>query len=218
MTKIYYKITNAEENHNGFQYVDGLNILKEEFDNNPDHHCCAGGLYFTDTEHIFGFLNYGIYLREITLPTENPNFKIVADENKYRANMLILGKRYELLNVETIKMLMEAGADVHTGDDYALKWSAYNGYLEVVKYLIGAGADVHAENDLALRWSAEKGHLEVVKYLIEKGADLHARDDYALKWSACYDRLKVVKYLIEKGANIDVIEDDPIMEKLKINR
>ena len=46
--KIYYKITNASENHHGFQYQDGLNELQEEFNDNPDDHCCAGGLYFTD--------------------------------------------------------------------------------------------------------------------------------------------------------------------------
>ena len=237
MNKSYYKITNAEENHHGFQYKDGLNVLKEKFNENPDHHCCAGGLYFTDVEHIFGFMEYGIYLREITLPTENPDFKMVRDRNKYRANMVILGKRYELFNVETIKMLIEAGADVHADDDYALIYSAANGYSEVVKYLVEEGAYVHAENDYALRLSAEyghsevvkyliekgadihalndfalhvsanNGHFEVVKYLIEKGADIHADNDYALRYSAENGQLEVVKYLIEKGANIDVIKD-----------
>lgn len=28
---MYYKITNAKENHHGFQYHDGLNILTEPF-------------------------------------------------------------------------------------------------------------------------------------------------------------------------------------------
>ena len=62
MNKTYYKITNAKENHHGFQYKDGLNILEEEFNDNPNDHCCAGGLYFSDVEHIFAFLHYGIYL------------------------------------------------------------------------------------------------------------------------------------------------------------
>jgi SNF2 family DNA or RNA helicase len=29
----YYKITNSNENHNGYQYQDGLNVLIEEFNN-----------------------------------------------------------------------------------------------------------------------------------------------------------------------------------------
>ena len=208
MNKTYYKITNAEENHHGFQYKDGLNILIEKFNDNPEEHCCAGGLYFTNAKNIFKFLDYGIYLREITLPVDNLDFKMVIDENKYRANMIILGKRYELANVETIKMLIEAGANT----DCVLKWSAKNGYLEVVKYLIEEkGADVHANKDSALRRSAKNGHLEVVKYLIEpklnlplgnkveKGADIHADNDYALRFSARNGHLEVVKYLIEKG-------------------
>lgn len=44
---MYFKITTKEENHYGFQYVNGLNILKEPFNDNPNESCCAGGLYFT---------------------------------------------------------------------------------------------------------------------------------------------------------------------------
>ena len=29
---IYYKITNENENHHGYQYKDGLNVLEEPFD------------------------------------------------------------------------------------------------------------------------------------------------------------------------------------------
>ena len=42
----YYKITNKEENHNGFQYKDGLNIDTIEFD--PNGSCRPGGLYYTN--------------------------------------------------------------------------------------------------------------------------------------------------------------------------
>ena len=182
--KLYFKVMNASENHRGFQYQDGLNVLNEEFDDNPLHHYCKGGLYFTDIKHVFQFLNFGIYVREIILPIEDPNFKMVVDENKYRANMIVLGKRYELSHVETYKMLLAAGADLHKDDDNALRFSAGNGYLEVVKYLVGRGAFVHAINDEALRWSAHNSHLEVVKFLISV------------------------------GANVGVIHKHPIMEKL----
>ena len=72
---MYFKITNKEENHHEFQYVDGLNVLKEEFNNDPNDSCCAGGLYFTDAANIFEFIDYGVYLREISLPVDNPDFK-----------------------------------------------------------------------------------------------------------------------------------------------
>ena len=33
---MYFKITNKEENHNGFQYKDGLNVLEGEFNNDSN--------------------------------------------------------------------------------------------------------------------------------------------------------------------------------------
>ena len=110
---MYFKITNAEENHNGFQYETGLNILKEEFNDNPNDSCCAGGLYFTDAANILNFMNYGIYLREVTLPTENLDFRMIKDKegDKWRSNMIIFGERRDLSNVETFKYLVECGTD-----------------------------------------------------------------------------------------------------------
>ena len=105
---MYYKITNKKENHRGFQYSDGLNILIDDFNNDPNQSCCKGGLYFTDAANIFEFLNYGIYLREITLPTSDQNFCTVKDNNnKWRANMIVLGERHELSNVNTFRLLIE---------------------------------------------------------------------------------------------------------------
>ena len=57
----YYKITNKEENHYGYQYVDGLNILKEEFNDNQNDSCCEGGFYFTTLDFIHDFYDYGVY-------------------------------------------------------------------------------------------------------------------------------------------------------------
>ena len=231
---MYFKITNAEENHNGFQYVDGLNILIDEFNNDPNQSCCKGGFYFTDAINIFKFLDYGVYLREITLPTDDPDFLMIKDKDgdKWRTNMIIFGKRYDLFNVDTFKYLIECSADVHVNDDsalrycarkgqvdvikflienganvhacndYVLRLSAKNGHLDVVKFIVECGANVHAENDFALRWSAENDHLDVVKYLVEHGSDIHADNDYALRWSAEFGHLSVVKFLVESGANI----------------
>ena len=183
---MYFKITNAAENHKGFQYSDGLNVLQEKFNDDPNKSCCSGGLYFTDIENIFKFLNYGIYLREVILPTENPDFKKIKDPSgdKWRANMIILGKRYELSNVDTFKYLLEKGANIHADNDSALRWSAEKGYLDVVQFLVEKGANIHANNDYALICSAENGHLDVVQYLTNKGANIHACNDYALRWSA----------------------------------
>jgi hypothetical protein len=51
----YFKIFNESDNHNGFQYVDGLNVDIIPFNDDPNESCVEGGLYFSDVEHICVF-------------------------------------------------------------------------------------------------------------------------------------------------------------------
>ena len=208
---MYFKITNARENHNNFQYTDGLNILEEKFNDDPYQSCCAGGFYFSDAKNIFKFLSYGIYLREITLPSEDPNFKMIKDPqgDKWRANMVVLGKRYDLFSVDTFKFLLEKGADIHADNDYALQYSARCGYLDIVKFLIEEkGADVHANYNKAIRSSIKYNHLNVVKYIIkEGGGNIHANNDEAFILSIEYNHFDIIKFLLESGANIHAQND-----------
>ena len=155
----YFKIVNPN-GHYGLVYHDGYNEDPLPF--NPNGDCAPGGIYFASSD-IFLFLNYGTELYEVE-PIgeiyENP-----GNPKKYKAhalNMKYIGKIDE---VNTVKYLIENGADIHTCDDIALCLYAKNGYLEIVKYIIKQGADIHVNNDYALRLSALYGHLEVVKYL-----------------------------------------------------
>lgn len=95
----YFKITNLREVHNGYVYTDGLNILDKPFEEVGS--CVPGGLYFTTIDHIHKFYHYGCNLREISLPKNLPDFKMVPDGNKFRANKIILGKSYSLLDDTT---------------------------------------------------------------------------------------------------------------------
>jgi ankyrin repeat protein len=93
--------------------------------------------------------------------------------------------------------------------DQQLITASMHGDLNLIKELISQGADIHAGNDYALRYASSRGYLEVVKYLIGKGADIHADDDDALKSASYYGHLEVVKYLISKGADIPKLMDIP---------
>jgi hypothetical protein len=74
--------------------VGGLNELSinETFIDNPDSSCCAGGFYFTSLDKLHNFHSYGSNVREIYLPLEDPNFKMINDPQlapvKWRANMV----------------------------------------------------------------------------------------------------------------------------------
>lgn len=205
---MYFKITNKEENHRGLQYKDGIIEDILPFNDNPKDSCCKGGIYFTDAKNIFNFLEYGVWLRQVEIPEDA---KYIKDPNKdgikWRAEKLFFHPRKELFTADTFQLLIDNGADIHEGDNVALRYASNEGHIEVVKLLVKHGADIHARDNSSLRYAARYGHLEVVKHLIENGADIHAGEDYALRWAADSGYFEVVKYLVENGADIHARED-----------
>jgi ankyrin repeat protein len=71
-----------------------------------------------------------------------------------------------------------------------------NGYTEVVQLLLNAGADVRAGNDYAIRRASYYGHTEVVQLLLNAGADVHAKDDYTIRYASAYGHTEVVQLLL----------------------
>ncbi len=101
--KIFYKITNYNENHNGFQYKDGLNIDTKPF---MQDDLCSNGLYFYDIENLWRFKHRGVNIREITIPNDTVYIKESFDNtHKYKANKIILGKKMEFGSDEFNKLL-----------------------------------------------------------------------------------------------------------------
>jgi len=99
--KKFFKVTNKYENHRGFKYKTGLNILKEEFAKTGS--CIPGGLYFTNKKYLEHFYGYGVNLREVSVLQ---GAQVVQDGvDKYRTDKLILNKKYKLYSVETQKLL-----------------------------------------------------------------------------------------------------------------
>jgi len=96
-TKTYYKVTNENEIHHAYQYKDGLNVLNEKFNDDPKASCVAGGFYFTDYDHLPEFFEYGVWIREVTIPTDA---KVVLDPdgNKWRCDKIIFGNKYHIEN------------------------------------------------------------------------------------------------------------------------
>jgi len=111
---------------------------------------------------------------------------------------------------EIVKLLLEYGADVHANEDEALRLASEYGRTEVVKLLLGAGADVHANEDEALQGASRYGHTEIVKLLLEYGADVHAEDEEALRRASDYGRTEVVKLLLEYGADLHAENDEAL--------
>ncbi|QGR53608.1 ankyrin repeat-containing protein [Moumouvirus maliensis] len=208
--KLYFKITNENECHHGFQYKDGLNILEGEFNDNPQDYCVPGRLYFCEPKDIHHYLHYGVYLREVYLPVDNPNFKMIMNRLKiYGANMIILGKKYYLNDLNTWKYMIECGLDIHYNDNEPLKTAIYNGYLEIVKNLIKCEDSFLAYNKIcrnSIVYAVNGGYLDIVKRLINLSSTYNDLT-YALMHSSLSGNLEMIQFLIDRGANIHANND-----------
>ncbi|AGD93027.1 putative ankyrin repeat protein [Megavirus lba] len=230
-SKLFLKVTNKEECHNKYPYKDGLNKLEGKFNDNPGEACVPGRLYFCKPKHIHKYFNYGVYLREVYLPTDNPDFKMIKDPSgkKYGANMIILGKKYflgdpktwEFMNTISVKFekssldyiisknyieCLKYLISIDVNKDLALIIASKNGNLDIVKYLISLGANIHAHENKSVRLACKYGHLDVVKFLVDNGAIFHSKNNYAIKSACDNGHINIVKYLIECG--IDIRETD----------
>ena len=94
-----------------------------------------------------------------------------------------------------VKYLTENGANIHDGDNEALRFASANDHLPVVEYLVENGADLTAVDNQAVRSASKYGYLEIVKYLVEHGADITVQNNIALKWARNKKHVKVAEYL-----------------------
>ncbi len=187
------------ENHNGYQYQTGLNVLNRRFAHRGT--CCAGGFYFTDSTSILNYLHFGSHLRVVELPLTHPKFKCVADGDKWRANMIVLKDKMNLNNLSTFDYLF-------TQHNFAynrglLIWASKQGYLEIVKYFVDNMyyQICQAELNDAMIRAAYDGHFAIVEYLVNNGAEVDDGNNSALKLAAENGNYAIVRFLVENGAD-----------------
>lgn len=163
-SKMYFKITNKEECHKDFKYKEGLNKISGHF---YESNNIINGLYFTDAQNILTWASYGCYLREVYLPTDNPDFKMVPGNLVWRANMIILGKRMDLYKVSTIQYLIEKGADIQSYLRDLLINSIKNSEIDLLKFLVRQSSKeaIKKHFSLILKEAMILGNAEIIKYV-----------------------------------------------------
>ena len=169
----YFKITNSEEIHNGFVYTDGLNVLLEPFNNDPNESCVAGGFYFTTLEYINKFYSYGVNLREVFLPTDDPEFKMIKDPqgDKWRANKIILGKKYSLYDPKTY----ELGLDM-TRNNKIIDLASKHGNIEFLEWWKKSALELKYSID-SMDLASRNGHVNVLEWWHKSGLELKYSTD-----------------------------------------
>ena len=143
-TTQYFRLTNEEERHRGFQYKDGLNVDTNKF--HPYGQCKQGGLYFFSREEIWKYPSYigGAdkvhWVREVTLPDDA---EVHLEDGKRKADRFVLGPRRRFdpyafftqnyMRDEKLKAVKQNGDSIRWFVDSAtdeMKWEALkqNGY------------------------------------------------------------------------------------------
>lgn len=85
-------------------------------------------------------------------------------------------------------------------------WAIEGGHLETVKMLLERGADVNQENEWGqtpLMLAAKEGQSSILNALLDKGANINQQSKFggmtALMWAAIEEKITCVKTLIDRG-------------------
>ena len=194
---VLIKLLRTGRCHYDHTYREGLNVCTQPWDNG---HCTPGGLYACELRHLFVWIHLYPDITEVAWVDVPADAQVARfPTKKIKASALVLTGFMPI--EEAIRLAIQAGADVHAADDYALRLASESGHLPVVELLVKAGANVHADNDSALRWASASGHLAVVQFLVASGANVHANNNLALFYASENGHLPIVEFLIKAGAN-----------------
>lgn len=231
----YYKFIGEPKEHcSKFPYKVGLNQLSdndgEQF--NPKPICGPGGMYFTDAEHILGFLEYGEILCTIKVPEDARVVKVGSDRYKCDKFTILSMKR---INTNELNELLECGARLYIrsySPQYLLRYRPHiirmlcrcdiphsikcdfletvvcDNKFELTKHIITEGSYSSTFLTLLLEeFISKHDNTKIVKFLIKSGADINADGGRALCAAAAHNRLNTLKLLLRLGATQSSIDE-----------
>jgi uncharacterized protein len=127
--------------------------------------------------------------------------------------------------VETVRALIDAGADINLRDDRLdnpFLYASAEGLFEIVQLTIEANADTRLTNRFggtALIPAAERGHVEIVRELLTR-TDVDVNHINNLGWTALLEAIllgdggerhqQMVRLLVDHGANITIPDQNGI--------
>jgi len=200
----YFKFINNKLTHHGFVYQKGLNVLKENFNPDPNKSCVPGGFYFSNVKKIHKFSHHGQNLWEVYLPPmHDSDFKMIEipNEGKWRANKIILGESYDYNNPESYKHL-------NIPDKSLLDALEVNDTKTIQQYKTH-GIDIDDAREIILY----DGSIERLNWLKKYEIKFELDRDTVYKLSR-FERIDKLNWLKNNGFKIE-IDNDIIQRILK---
>jgi ankyrin repeat protein len=113
-------------------------------------------------------------------------------------------------NMNLVKLLVEAGADVNAGSWPPLCRAVEKNNTAIAEYLIDHGANVNYPKDWGPLHQAPyvSNNMEMVKLLLARGADINAGSWPALTVSIWEERKDIFDLLIQRGADANIADKD----------
>ncbi|AHI07202.1 ankyrin repeat domain protein [Bdellovibrio bacteriovorus W] len=127
-------------------------------------------------------------------------------------------------DIETARLLIEAGADVNAQDDKLdspLLYAGAEGRLQILKMILKAKPNFKIYNrygGTALIPACERGHVEVVKELLKTDIDINHKNK--LGWTALLEAVilgtggqkhqEIVKLLVDAGADKTIADNEGV--------
>ena len=119
-------------------------------------------------------------------------------------------------DIETVRFLLDQGANVHARDQAgrtALIAAAYRNDLAIADVLIQAGADVNVQDNTqqsAYLISTSDGYLDLLKRTLQAGANVHSKDSYngtGLIRAADRGHVEIIQELLKTDIVIDHVNN-----------
>jgi len=177
-------------------YKDGLNVDVVPF--YPHGDCQTGGIYFA-REDILGFLSYGVWIREVTLPEGEEVYENPGHPKKWKAHSVILGPRRRV-GPQVIMELIKEGADITDVKGSLVNMAVNARDTEFLQFLIEKGV-VRFKYEHLTTTILNKDHDMAEMILKSNWVDIHTNCELALRDAADVKDPKMVKLLIDHGAN-----------------
>ena len=222
---IYLKITNSEENHHGFPYKDGLNILEGPITRTASCYGVPNGLHFARVEHIHRFIYFGCNLRIVRVPRWFEYYKVdvidFEEDGILRSNSLILGKKMSLGSISTYEYLESIGADLSKFDLMDIVDCAGDLNMELIDFLIEKKIFGGKSNELVLiRVAMRQNQPSIVERVLNAlELDFYEKEylneaiDYAITEAASKNMIDMVKVFLDfKIGNTNQLFHAPILK------
>lgn len=120
--------------------------------------------------------------------------------------------------IESVKYLVENGADIHFHDDEALFLSVYYNNLDITEYLVENGANIKGKINLLIPIAAKNGYIDMIGYLMDIEPVKQNIKDQALVIASLNSNVDIVKCLVENGANVNTHDGEALLNAIKLRK